>query len=518
MFAPGVNMATRWGHVVRSRQYGHAYNSHQHTRHASPRTRTRAGFLLPAQVPRRLGGPTSLAARAMTYKPYPEYKDSGAEWLGGVPAHWEVRRLKTVADVRVSNVDKKSVVGETAVRLCNYVDVYYNERITAGLPFMSATASRDQIERFTLKSGDVVITKDSETWDDIAVAAVVTDELDNVLCGYHLALIRPGKLVDGHYLARAFRSTGPRDQFHFSANGITRFGLSNDAITASVFVVPPRDEQRNIASFLDRETAKIDALIEKKERLIELLQEKRTALITRAVTRGLNPDAQLKESGIEWLGQIPAHWSVCPLMHLVQTNRPIMYGIVLPGPDVPNGIPIVKGGDVAPGRLKVELLKRTTPEIESGYARSRLRGGDLVYAIRGSIGAVEIVPSELAGANLTQDAARVAPKENVSQSWLALALRSSGVFAQLDARATGATIRGINIRDLKRVSLPLPPPDEQVQIAESLDRRIGVLAGVQAAIRTGIAQLSEYRSALITAAVTGQIDVRGVIRLGPKRT
>src|SRR5688572_16784437 len=117
-------------------------------------------------------------------KPYPTYKNSGVEWLGKIPTHWEVKRLKTISAVQLSNVDKKSVEGQEAVRLCNYVDVYYNERITSELEFMAATATSDQVRRFSLRAGDVLITKDSESWSDIAVSAVVAEDLPGVLCGY----------------------------------------------------------------------------------------------------------------------------------------------------------------------------------------------------------------------------------------------------------------------------------------------------------------------------------------------
>ena len=242
--------------------------------------------------------------------PYAAYKDSGIVWLRNIPAHWVVTRLKSFATVQPSNVDKKSKEGEENVRLCNYVDVYYNEMIDKRIDFMSATATSEQVRRFSLQSGDVLITKDSETWTDIAVPAVVSEDLPGVLCGYHLAHIRPGQHCNGGFLSRLFAAIGPRDQYHISANGITRFGLTGDSIRVGVFALPPVPEQRAIAAFLDRETARIDTLVEKKERLIELLQEKRSALISHAVTRGLDPDVPTKDSGIEWLGEIPVHWEV----------------------------------------------------------------------------------------------------------------------------------------------------------------------------------------------------------------
>jgi|CXWL01.1.fsa_nt_gi type I restriction enzyme S subunit len=245
------------------------------------------------------------------FKPYPDYKNSGIEWLGKIPTHWNVCRLKTMADVQLSNVDKKSAEGQESVRLCNYVDVYYNERITPDLDFMTATATPQQVQRFSLRAGDVIITKDSESWTDIAVPAIVVADLPGVLCGYHLALVRPCKTeCDGRFLVRAFSAIGPRDQFQLAANGVTRFGLGGDAIRSGLFATPPVKEQNAIATFLDQETAKIDALVAKKERLIKLLQEKRTARITQAVTKGLASNVPKKDSGVEWLGQIPANWEV----------------------------------------------------------------------------------------------------------------------------------------------------------------------------------------------------------------
>jgi len=143
-------------------------------------------------------------------KPYPAYKDSGVEWLGEIPEHWDLRRLKTVAAIQLSNVDKKSLEGQEAVRLCNYTDVYYHDRITPDLDFMAATATPEQIARFSLRKGDVLITKDPESWTDIAVPAVIAEDLPRVLCGYHLAHIRPQRACHGAFLARAFSAVGPQ--------------------------------------------------------------------------------------------------------------------------------------------------------------------------------------------------------------------------------------------------------------------------------------------------------------------
>lgn len=443
------------------------------------------------------------------YRRYENYSDSGITWLGEIPAHWKIKKLKYVATVYPSNVDKKMNKDQQPVKLCNYTDVYYNELIVPSLNFMQASATRDQISKFSLRAGDTILTKDSEDPEDIAIPAYVPETLSGVVCGYHLALIRPNTLDLGAYLKRLFESRYARSIFAIQANGLTRYGLGTYPLNNIRLPSPPVAEAKAIAAFLDHETAKIDRLIARQERLIELLKEKRQAVISHAVIKGLNPDVPMKDSGVEWLGEVPAHWTVTQLQHIVDPTRQIMYGIVLPGPNVDDGVPIVKGGDVKPGRLKLFLLCKTTREIEAGYARSRLKAGDLVYSIRGTIGDVEIVPQEIEGANLTQDAARIAPAKDIQNSWLRYTLEADPVFRQLEIGSLGAAVKGINIRDLKKTLIPLPPFDERDAISNYLDKMIYKLELLQGKALTQIGLLREHRTALISAAVTGKIDVRG---------
>ncbi|NMC14839.1 MAG: N-6 DNA methylase [Chloroflexi bacterium] len=249
--------------------------------------------------------PTINSPRRTTVK-YPEYKPSGFHWLGDIPAHWKMRKLKFISNIRNSNVDKKSDEDERVVKLCNYVDVYYNDYITTNLEFMVATASLDEIIRFRLKHGDVLITKDSEEWDDIAVPAFVDEPLDDIICGYHLALIQPDeKQITGEYLFRAFSAHAIRDQFRVRANGITRFGLSRDGITSALFPVPPLNEQHAIAQFLRRECNKINNLIAGISKdtngqglfsmLVKTLLEYRSSLISAAVTGKIDVSREASE-------------------------------------------------------------------------------------------------------------------------------------------------------------------------------------------------------------------------------
>lgn len=212
-------------------------------------------------------------------------KDSGIEWLGQIPAHWEVKRLKDVAFIQYSNVDKKTHENETPVKLSNYVDVYKNNFIDSSLPFMEATANQSEIRRFTLKKQDVLVTKDSETAEDIANPALVIENLPGVLCGYHLAHIRTiENVLFGSFLFRLFQSGSYGFRFVVFAKGITRVGLSTSAFSDALTPVPPFAEQKAIAEYLDAKTAHIDRIIATINRQIETLRELRKTLINDVVT------------------------------------------------------------------------------------------------------------------------------------------------------------------------------------------------------------------------------------------
>ena len=216
-------------------------------------------------------------------------KPSGVEWLGDIPEHWEVRRLKTVADMRVSNIDKHINDDEIPVRLCNYVDVYKNDLIDGTIDFMPASATEDEISRFHLRIGDVLITKDSETWDDIGVPALVVETAPDLVSGYHLALLRPETTqLLGSYLFRALQSRAVAYQFHVEARGVTRYGLSHSGILSAAIPLPPVEEQAAIVAHLDKLTSDIDAAIADTRREIELLEEYRTRLIADVVTGKLD--------------------------------------------------------------------------------------------------------------------------------------------------------------------------------------------------------------------------------------
>lgn len=221
---------------------------------------------------------------SMKINPYLAYKDSGVKWLDNVPQEWNVKPLKLISDLRLSNIDKHTVPTEPAVKLCNYVDVYKNENIDSSIDFMKATASVDQIKRLTLAVGDVIITKDSENANDIGVPAYVKEIQPGLVCGYHLALIRPNAEVSGEFLNYLFKSKYTASYFENEASGMTRYAIGKYSIENLDVPTPEYDEQVSIANFLNYETSKLDDLVAKQQKLIELLKEKRKAIISAAVT------------------------------------------------------------------------------------------------------------------------------------------------------------------------------------------------------------------------------------------
>jgi type I restriction enzyme S subunit len=447
----------------------------------------------------------------MSLPAYPAYRESGVPWLGRVPAGWGVRRLRFLADIRPSGVDKHSLEGELPVRLCNYVDVYKNDRITDALAFLEATATPAEIERFALRAGDVLITKDSETQDDIAAAALVEPSAAGVVCGYHLALLRPAAgAISGAFLFWAFKAPETLAQCSVRAQGITRFGLSTGAIGDVWLPLPPPAEQRAIAAFLDRECGKIDALVAEQERLIALLKEKRQAVISHAVTKGLDPSAPMKDSGVPWLGQVPAHWEVKRLKDV---------GTLVGGAGFPHDeqgregdeLPFFKVADLGKaeaGRTMGDAESTVSYETASALHARIIPASSIVYA---KIGAALLL-------NRRRITIRACCIDNNMTAFTPAFERLSTLWAwywlsviDFGRVANPGAVPSLSEGDQAILPIALPDLDEQRAIAAFLDRECGKIDTLISESERAIALLKERRAALISAAVTGKIDVRTLV-------
>ena len=274
-----------------------------------------------------------------------------------------------------------------------------------------------------------------------------------------------------------------------------------------VVPVPDSRTQRLIADFLDQKTATSDALIAKKQLEAQLLAEKRLAVITEAATRGLDAGVEFKETGYSWFGAIPKHWDVVELRRLIRRGTSITYGIVQAGPEVEDGIPYIKTSDMAGEELPLDGYAKTSPDIDAAYRRSKVVGGDIVVAIRATVGKALVVPPELSGANLTQGTARVSPGPRLTSAYLWFALRSSPCQQRFAALAKGATFREITLDMLRRFPIPVPPLCEQGSISMHLAREDARLLSASRQVEESCSALREYRQALVAAVVTGQLDV-----------
>ncbi len=443
------------------------------------------------------------------YQAYPEYKDSGVEWLEYVPSHWDVKKLKFWANIQPSNIDKKTKEGEVPIALCNYTDVYYNDFIDNSIDFMKASATKEQINKFTLFAGDTIITKDSEDPNDIAVPTFVPADLPGVVCGYHLSMIRPYDISFGAFIKRVFECNYSRSYFATRSNGLTRYGLGTYALENVFFPIPPKKEAVAIANFLDHETAKIDTLIEKQQLLIKLLKEKRQTVISHAVTKGLNSDAPMRDSGVEWLGKVPEHWVISQLKFKTIKMQTGPFGSQLHAEDyVENGIPLINPAHIINDELIPDLNCSVDQETQSRLARHKLCEGDLILARRGELGRCAVVRENQKGWLCGTGSLKATLSKDLIPDYAYMLISSEGVKVELSLESKGSTMDNLNTETLGNIRLPVPTEEEQKEILNYVNKISFKYDQIESRANRQVALLQERRTALISAVVTGKIDVR----------
>jgi type I restriction enzyme, S subunit len=359
----------------------------------------------------------------------------------------------------------------------------------------------------------VVITKDSESWDDIGIPALVKYTAQDLVCGYHLAVLRARRdILDGAFLFRCLQAKPIRLQLELAANGVTRFGIPKSEIGSMKIPVPPLVQQCSIATYLDRETARLDELVAAKERVLGLLAEKRRALITRAVTRGLGPRAPLRDSGIPWLGEIPAHWTAERLrfhLHSIEQGwSPQCDNIVADE----NEWGALRVGSVNGWEFDPNDNKRL-PEIHEPLPEYEIRSGDVLMSrantteLLGSAALVTVVRPRLL---LCDKLYRLVVNESrLSKEYLLSFLRCPAGRCEFERDATGASnsMQNIGQDSVRNLWLPVPPLYEQSAIVTHIASETAKIDALRSATERTIALLKERRAALIAAAVTGKIAV-----------
>ena len=424
-----------------------------------------------------------------------------------MPLNWSTSQLRDLADVRVSNVDKKSSAAERPIRLCNYMDVYKNDYLTSVLPdFMPATASPLEIERFALHAGDIVITKDSETPDDIGVPAVVVEDIDGLVCGYHLALIRPKANVHPIFLAKQLASAPTVRYFAANATGSTRFGLAIRTIENLDILTPPPEEQAKIAEVLST----VDRAIERTEALIAKQQRIKIGLMQDLLTRGIDEHGNLrceethnfKDSP---LGRIPVEWKPLPFGSC---------GKWFSGGTPSKAVQSFWGGGVpwiCPKDMKYLELHQSIDTIsgDAVAAGARLMPTGTVFIVtRGMILAhtfpVGVSTTEVA---FNQDVKAIVPKLGLMGRYLAYWLSShSHQFLKLATTATHGTKR-FDMDELQTTLIGVPLPNEQKQIVRIFDEQQSVIERLQDLT----AKLQATKRGLMRDLLTGERRVTALL-------
>ena len=432
------------------------------------------------------------------------FQESKVEWLGKIPKHWSITKLKNRCQIIPSNVDKKSHDDETEVKLCNYVDVYYNETIDASIDYMVATANGHELKKFQLFEEDVLITKDSEDPHDIAVPALVVSAQPKLLCGYHLSIIRSdNRNCRGPYIFWALRDASIASQLHREATGITRWAIANRHVKNSIIPLPPETEQKTIAAYLDKTCAAIDNAIEAKQKQLEILVALRKSIIHKAVTRGLDDSVELKDSGIEWLGKIPKHWRIEELKRLL--SQFLMYGTneaaELDDPEYPRYIRITDFGDN--GTLKPESFKSLPPNKAEGYY---LEEGDLLFARSGAtVGKSFLFSNHRGLACFAGYLIRARTnKLKLLSKYLYYFTKSPAYLTWKNVIFTQATIQNISATKYAYLPVSVPSVDEQQLIIKYLDVKMKSLVNMQSNLFDQISTLKQYRKSLIHECVTGK--------------
>jgi type I restriction enzyme S subunit len=440
------------------------------------------------------------------FHPYPQYKDSGVEWLGKIPAHWGSHRLKTLLDSIESGRREDSVligddnaafsIGGEHIGTSGQM-LLSNERFISGLAYERMTNGR-------VHEGDVLLVKDGATIGKTTYVAILP--FPRVAVNEHVFILRPKNDMSACFLYYLISSDLVQSQIDLSVRGAAQPGLPSSFAGGVIAPFPSLGEQIAIAAFLERETGKIDALIKKKERLIELLQEKRTVLITQAVTKGLDPNVPMKDSGVDWLGKIPAHWAVMQLKQLVPE---ITVGIVVTPAKyyVDDGIPCLRSLNISQGSVCLDDLVFISQEANETHKKSKIFENDIVVVRTGQAGTAAIIPRQLDGANCI-DLLIIRHSEHLKTKYIFYYLNSEVAISQADALSVGAIQAHYNTATLAKLLIPVIPLREQEGIISYLEERTAELDILSERVASAIDHLKEYRTGLISAAVTGKIDIR----------
>lgn len=435
----------------------------------------------------------------MSVSAYPAYWDSGVPWLGNIPTGWSVGRIKNIFEIR------KRIAGEVGPDVLSITqsglrvkDVESNE----GQQAMDYSKYQRVLPgEFAMNHMDLLT-----GWIDIAEQEGVTSP------DYRVFGAREADAVDCQYFLRVFQMAYSERQFYPFGQGSSQLGrwrLPKDEFYDFPVPVPPVEEQQRIRAFLDCETAKIDTLVAEQARLIALLKEKRQAVISHAVSKGLDPGAPMKESGIEWLGEIPSHWETFALKRGVKLTA----GYAFPSDAFcDQGIPVVRIGDImSDGTVPMTSPKYLPIEYSERHNQYLVSDGDAVMAMTGAtVGKAGRYRCNYPSL-LNQRVCKMAGHGQIDHSFMLQILESSAFKEHIQLHAIGGAQPNISETGILNFVAAIPPIREQQEIVDYLTLTLKDFGNLEASAQYAIELLQERRTALISAAVTGKVDVRGLV-------
>lgn len=420
-----------------------------------------------------------------SYSGYSKYKDSGVAWLGRIPEHWQVRRLKFVARFQSG-------------------EMITSESITmrGTFPVYGGNGIRGFTDSYTNEGFSILIGRQGALCGNINYAN------GKFWASEHAIVVYPFGDHNKKWLGETLHVCNLNRLSQTAAQP----GISIGQVRNVQLAPPTLPEQESIARFLDYKVGKIDRFILKKNQLIKLLNEQKAAIINAAVTKGLNTSVPMKDSGIEWLGEIPAHWEVRKLKSLVTKTGS---GITPKGGSEvykSEGIPFLRSQNVHFDGLHLDNVAFIEPEVHESMKGTALRPGDVLLNITGaSIGRCCSVPEDFDEGNVNQHVCIIRPKELILSEYLEKVIGSSYIQEKIKLEQVGASREALNQTEIRNLPILTPSLEEQRQILQLLYAETATIVNTVATIQKEIALTEEYRTALIAEAVTGKIDVRGYV-------
>ena len=427
-------------------------------------------------------------------KRYPVYKDSGVEWIGKIPDRWSVAKIKFSDFVIMGQSPSSEDYNDSMIGLpflqgnADFTSLYPVPRIWCDTAKKQATA------------GDVLLSVRAP------IGAVNIADQDYGI-GRGLCAIRSLKTDSKLHF---YLTLSLNEELNSQGTGSTFTAISADDVGNLKIPSINSQEQGTIVKYLDHKTHLIDTLIEKKQKQIELLQEQRAAIINQAVTKGLNPNVKMKDSGIEWLGEVPEHWQTTRLKF--ETSRIVDCLHSTPVYSENGGYPAIRTADVSPGVLDLADVRFVDKEeYKQRISRLQPEAKDILYSREGErFGMAALVPHDV-DLCLSQRMMMFRPRKSVNPIFLMWQLNSRFVYYQASQDVIGATSPHVNVKTIRNFSLVMPPYKEQTEIAENIHTECANIDAIIGSVSRVIKALQEYRTTLISEIVTGKIDVRNEV-------